>query len=112
MNPAQKTHRREFFGRVFGAVAAAGVVGAGTSQAQSRPASSTASGADAWINEVKGTHRCLFDFPQHKNGAPLLHILNYLNTYNEAYKSAPGSVGAVGTFYSIGAQSSIAMAFT
>lgn len=67
--------------------------------------------ADAWIQEVKGTHRCLFDFPQHKNGFPLLHILNYLNTYNEAYKSAPGSVGAVGTFYSIGTQSSIALGF-
>jgi intracellular sulfur oxidation DsrE/DsrF family protein len=70
-----------------------------------------ASGPDAWIREVKGTHRCLFDFPQHKNGAPLLHILNYLNTYNEAYKAAPGSVGAVGTFYSIGNQSSIALGF-
>jgi len=111
MNPTQTTHRREFFGRVFGIVAAAGVAGAGTSESQSRPASSSASGADAWINEVKGTHRCLFDFPQHKGGAPLLHILNYLNTYNEAYKSAPGTVGAVGTFYSIGQQSSIPMAF-
>jgi intracellular sulfur oxidation DsrE/DsrF family protein len=60
---------------------------------------------------VKGPHRCLFDFPQHKGGAPLLHILNYLNTYNEAYKMGPGTVGAVGTFYSIGTQSSIALAF-
>jgi hypothetical protein len=111
MNPAEGTHRRHFFGRLFGVVAAAGVAGAGTGRAQSRPAGSAASGADAWINDVKGTHRCLFDFPQHKNGAPLLHVLNYLNTYNEAYKSAPGSVGAVGTFYSIGQQSSIPMAF-
>jgi intracellular sulfur oxidation DsrE/DsrF family protein len=106
----QSSHRRQFMGRLFGVVAAAGV-GAGTSDAQSRPAGSTASGADAWINEVKGVHRCLFDFPQHKNGAPLLHILNYLNTYSEAYKSAPGSVGAVGTFYSIGPQASISLAF-
>ena len=111
MNSSWNAHRREFFGRVFGAVAAAGFAGAGTSQAQGRPSSSTASGADAWMNEVRGTHRCLFDFPQHKSGAPLLHILNYLNTYNEAYKSSPGSVGAVGTFYSIGQQSSISMAF-
>jgi hypothetical protein len=111
MNACQIPHRREFFGRVLGVMAAAGVVGAGTSDAQSRPQSGAASGADAWLNEVKGTHRCLFDFPQHKNGAPLLHILNYLNTYQDAYKSAPGSVGAVGTFYSIGQQSSIALAF-
>jgi intracellular sulfur oxidation DsrE/DsrF family protein len=60
---------------------------------------------------VKGTHRCLFDFPQHKNGFPQLHILNYLNTYATAYKAAPGQVGAVGTFYSVGTQSSIPLAF-
>jgi len=110
MNADRTRGRREFIGRVLGAVTAAGVAGAGTGNAQNMPAHSAA-GPDAWISAVKGTHRCLFDFPQHKNGAPLLHILNYLNTYHEAYKSAPGSAGAVGTFYSIGPQSSIAMAF-
>lgn len=70
------------------------------------------SGPDAWIQEVKGTHRCLFDFPQHKNGMPLLHILNYLNTYSAAYKTSAGQVGAVGTFYSVGSQASISLAFT
>jgi intracellular sulfur oxidation DsrE/DsrF family protein len=91
---------------MFGAAAAAGfsLTGARTANAQE-------SGADDWIKEVKGTHRCLFDFPQHKNGMPLLHILNYLNTYNTAYKTTPGQVGAVGTFYSIGNQSSIPLAF-
>jgi intracellular sulfur oxidation DsrE/DsrF family protein len=69
------------------------------------------SGPDDWIGEVKGTHRCLFDFPQHKNGYPLLHILNYLNTYATAYKTGAGQVGAVGTFYSVGSQASIALAF-
>src|SRR4051812_46096168 len=67
--------------------------------------------ADAWIQEVKGTHRCLFDFPQHKNGFPQLHILNYLNTYATAYKATPGQVGAVGTFYSAGSQASIPLGF-
>jgi intracellular sulfur oxidation DsrE/DsrF family protein len=60
---------------------------------------------------VKGTHRCLFDFPQHKNGMPLLHILNYINTYQAAYGTGAGAVGAVGTFYSVGTQSSIPLAF-
>ena len=103
--------RRGFLGRVFGAAATASLAGAHASSAQTRPASAAAPGPDAWLNEVKGTHRCLFDFPQHKNGAPLLHILNYLNTYHEAFKAAPGTVGAVGTFYSIGTQSSIPLAF-
>src|SRR4051794_32326429 len=94
-------NRRGFLGRLLGGVAAAASL---SSAAEAQPAA-VPSGPDAWIRDVKGTHRCLFDFPQHKNGAPLLHILNYLNTYREAYKSAPGSVGAVGTFYSIGNQS-------
>jgi intracellular sulfur oxidation DsrE/DsrF family protein len=42
---------------------------------------------------------------------PLLHILNYLNTYAAAYKTGPGQVGAVGTFYSAGRQASIPLAF-
>jgi len=100
------SNRRGFLGRMFGAAAAAGLSVAGT-----RVASAQETGADDWIKEVKGTHRCLFDFPQHKNGFPQLHILNYLNTYATAYKASPGQVGAVGTFYSVGTQSSIPLAF-
>jgi len=42
---------------------------------------------------------------------PLLHILNYLNTYTAAYRAGADQVGAVGTFYSVGSQSSIPLAF-
>ena len=114
MKTTDLTYRRGFLGRVLGLAAGAGVMGVGTTEAQNKApaaAAPAAGGPDAWIREVKGVHRCLFDFPQHKNGAPLLHILNYLNTYNEAYKAAPGSVGAVGTFYAIGGQASIPLAF-
>jgi intracellular sulfur oxidation DsrE/DsrF family protein len=100
------THRRLFLGQMFGAAAAAGL-----SFSATRVAAAETSGADDWIAEVKGTHRCLFDFPQHKNGFPLLHILNYLNTYAAAYKTEPGQVGAVGTFYSVGTQASIPLGF-
>jgi hypothetical protein len=102
-------NRRSFLARLLGA--AAGVTVFATDSASAQSPAMAASGPDAWIKEVKGTHRCMFDFPQHKGGAPLLHILNYLNTYSEAYKVAPGSAGAVGTFYSIGNQSSISLAF-
>src|SRR6185295_13892492 len=68
--------RRHFLGRAFGAVAAAGLSMSGTR------AAAWESGPDDWIKEVKGSHRCLFDFPQHRNGYGLLHILNYLNTYS------------------------------
>ena len=109
------TYRRGFMKRAL-AAGAAGFVGIATAEAQSEKRTAAApaaaaTGPDAWIQEVKGTHRCLFDFPQHKNGFPLLHILNYLSTYKEAYKAGPGTVGAVGTFYALGGQASISLAF-
>jgi hypothetical protein len=105
------TSRRGFLARAASVAAAVTLAPTGPAKAQAQTPHRTPSGQDLWLQEVKGTHRCLFDFPQHKNGAPLLHILNYFNTYQEAYKAAPGTVGAIGTFYSIGAQSSIALGF-
>jgi intracellular sulfur oxidation DsrE/DsrF family protein len=99
-----RNDRRTFLGQLVGAAAAAGFSMTGL-------AAASGSGADDWIGEVKGTHRCLFDFPQHKYGMPLLHVLNYLNTYAAAYKAVPGEVGAVGTLYSAGPQASIPLAF-
>ena len=106
VNSKSNAHRRTFLGGMLGAVAAAGLPIVGT-----RLAAAEEPGHDDWIKEVKGTHRCLFDFPQHNFGMPQLHILNYLNTYNAAYKTTPGQVGAVGTFYSVGTRSSIPLAF-
>ena len=106
MNVSGKTHRRRFLGGLFGSAAAAGVSFGGVREAFAQEAA-----GDAWLKEVKGTHRALFDFPQHKNGFPLLHIFNYLNTYTTAYKAAPGQAGAVGTFYGMGGQASIPLAF-
>ena len=61
MNASSTTHRRGFLGRVLGAAAAAGF-----SIGRTESAFAQASGPDDWIKEVKGTHRTLFDFPQHK----------------------------------------------
>jgi intracellular sulfur oxidation DsrE/DsrF family protein len=107
MTASEKIYRRGFLRRVAGtaAAASASVVAGSVVAAQE-------SKLDDWMKEVKGTHRCFFDFPQHKNGLPLLHILNYLNTYSAAFKVGPGQVGAVGTLYGIGTQSSIPFAFT
>lgn len=98
--------RRGFIGRMIGAASALGV-----SLASPGAAAAQAPAADAWLKEVTGTHRTFFDFPKHSNGVGLLHILNYLSTYSAAYKAAPGTVGAVGTFYGIGPGASISMGF-
>jgi len=106
MNPTAETHRRSFLGRMFGAVVAASLPSLG-----SRVVAAQESGPDDWVKEVRGSHKCLFDFPQHKNALPQLHIFNYLNTYSAAYKTPPGQAGAVGTFYGMGTQASIPLAF-
>jgi len=106
MDASSTTHRRGFLGRVLGAAAAAGF-----SIGRTESAFAQASGPDDWIKEVKGTHRTLFDFPQHKFLFPQLHILNYINTYTQGYKAAAGTVGTVGTFYGIGNQASISLGF-
>lgn len=95
--------RRSFLARALGSAALAGLPVSAL-----KAATTKATGHDAWLNEVKGTSRCLFDFPQHKNGVPLLHIANYLGTYGEAYKV---QAGAVGTLYGMGPQSSIPLGF-
>lgn len=97
--------RRQFLGQIAGAAAAVGVTAA-----LARPAAAE-SAPDAWIGEVTGKNKCLFDFPQHKNAMPLLHIFNYINTYATAYKVDARHVGTVGTLYSAGNQASIMMAF-
>ena len=100
------TQRRGFLGRMFGAAAVASFP-LDVTRATAAPDASP----DDWMREVRGTHRCMFDFPQHRNGLPLLHILNYLSTYAAVYKVAAGQVGAVGTFYGLGGQASISLAF-
>ena len=102
-------HRRGFIGRVFGTAAALTLPMAGLRSASAAQAQGGAQ--DDWTTGVRGTHRCFFDFPRHMNGAGLLHIRNYLNTYATAYNVAPEQVGAVGTFYGMGGGSSISLAF-
>jgi len=104
----ERTDRRRFFGGILGVAAAFGLP---TEVAAAQTTASHGSGPDAWIAEVKGTHRTLFDFPQHRYFFPQLHVLNYINTYMQAYKAGTGTVGTVGTFYGIGSQASIPLAF-
>ena len=100
------TPRRTF---LSGAVAAAAAAALPTGLRAAQPALAA---PDDWIGEVPGQNRCLFDFNAHKHGLPLLHILNYLNTYSAAYGTQAGQVGAAATLYGIGGGSSIGLGFS
>jgi intracellular sulfur oxidation DsrE/DsrF family protein len=91
------TPRRGFLARMAGAVAAVTAGSAFPRAVAAEPAQ--ASPNDRWLDGLTGRHRCLFDFPQHGDGLPLIHVLNYVNTYRTAYGEPASSVNAVGTFY-------------
>jgi len=60
---------------------------------------SSAAPADAWLKKVTAKHRQLFDFPTSGGGIPLVHIMNYYDTWNKAYGVSDKDIDAVGTFY-------------
>lgn len=108
MNPLDPTPRRGFLTRIAGLAAAAtagGAIHASPIEAQAGP-------HERWLTALKGKHRCLFDFPAHGEGVPLIHMLNYISTYRTAYGEPAGTVNAVGTFYGApGGSASIPLAW-
>jgi hypothetical protein len=54
---------------------------------------------DAWLKGLTAKHRQLFDSPAPGGGIPLVHIMNYYDTYNKAYGVRDADIDAVGTFY-------------
>jgi intracellular sulfur oxidation DsrE/DsrF family protein len=86
------THRRGFLGRAA-ALAAGAVATPKLLEATSLPAE------DEWLNRITGSHRQLFDAPADAGGLPMVHILNYLNTYNTAYGVMDSDINVIGTFY-------------
>ena len=101
------TPRRSFIGALAAAAAAVSL----PSRASRVFAAQMDGGHEAWLSDVKGGHKCLFDFPGHNMGFGLVHIFNYVSTYSAAYGAGAGQVGTVGTFYGMGPGSSIAMGF-
>lgn len=99
-------NRRRFLGGAAAAALATGLPWSGLG-ATANPSFSP----DEWLDKLTGAHRCLFDFPEHGDGFPLIHMYNYINTYKAAYATKPGEVNAVGTFYFAGPTSSFPLGF-
>lgn len=55
--------------------------------------------SDRWLDGLKGTHRQFFDSPNPGGGIPLVHVMNYYDTYNKAYNVKDSDIDAVLTFY-------------
>jgi len=107
MTTIDTKNRRIFLGKVLGAATVASLPLAKLSTA----AAAVQNDHDKWLDGITGTHKCMFDFPQHKRGAGLVHIYNYITTYVAAYGADVSDISTIGTLYSVGGNSSIPMAF-
>jgi hypothetical protein len=82
-------------------LAAVGIVATGAiaSTNRSLEAKSIAP-ADAWLKKAAtAKYRQLFDSPTPGGGIPLVHIMNYQDTWNKAYNVPDKNINAIGTFY-------------
>ncbi|HWC73386.1 MAG TPA: hypothetical protein VG454_05560 [Gemmatimonadales bacterium] len=55
--------------------------------------------SDAWLDQLKGKHRQLFDAPDPDGGTVLRHVRNYLDTWREAYGVEDRDVSVIVTLY-------------
>jgi intracellular sulfur oxidation DsrE/DsrF family protein len=101
------THRRGFLGRVVAGAAALTLPWEAAAAAQV----AAQGAADKWLARLTGKHRCFFDFPEHNAGLPLLHIYNYLETYQRAYNVPDSEINTIGTLYFAGPTASLPMGF-
>jgi hypothetical protein len=83
--------------RALLASVAAGLLAVGTLTIAARAGAPAP--ADAWLKGLTAKHRQLFDSPAPAGGVPLVHIMNYYDTWNKAYNVADKDIDAVGTFY-------------
>lgn len=66
-----------------------------------RPASIVSAPApgEEWLARLDGSRRQLFDAPAPAGGIPLVHVLNYYDTYNKAFNTPDTDIDGVLTFY-------------
>jgi intracellular sulfur oxidation DsrE/DsrF family protein len=52
-----------------------------------------------WVRLLTGAHRQLFDMPAPDGGVPLVHVMNYYDTYNRDFGVKDADINGVLTFY-------------
>jgi intracellular sulfur oxidation DsrE/DsrF family protein len=95
-SPTQPVARRSFFQRAS-ALAVAAIAWPRTVSADVMAASQESH--DRWLVALRAPNRTLFDIPSIGDGLGLVHVMNYLDTYNKAYNVKDSDINAVGTFY-------------
>jgi hypothetical protein len=87
-------------------VASATMAAARTGIAASTPSVKASAGSlrepsNRWLDGLKAKHRQFFDAPAPGGGIPLVHVMNYYDTYNKAFNVKDADIDAVLTFYGL-----------
>ena len=55
--------------------------------------------SNRWLEGLTAKHKQFFDAPAPNGGIPLVHVMNYYDTYNKAFNVKDADIDAVLTFY-------------
>ena len=55
--------------------------------------------SNKWLDGLTAKHKQFFDAPTANGGVPLVHVMNYYDTYNKAFNVKDADIDAVLTFY-------------
>ncbi|MEP7381572.1 MAG: hypothetical protein ABI910_07790 [Gemmatimonadota bacterium] len=86
-------------GLVIIAVAGMTIRAAGPLQAAPSTTATSNEPSDHWLDGLTAKHKQFFDMPTPNGGIPLVHVMNYYDTYNKAYRVKDADINAVLTFY-------------
>jgi hypothetical protein len=98
MSTPLNTTRRAAIAMSLAVIATTGIaVGQGTAQA--KPAAASIEPSSHWLDGLTAKHRQFFDSPSPNGGVPLVHLMNYYDTYNKAFNVKDADIDAVLSFY-------------
>ena len=84
-----------------GLAALSPVIASGAKTLYAKPTidTTTTEPSNRWLKGLKAKHKQLFDSPAPAGGIPLVHVMNYYDTYNKAFGVKDADIDAVLTFY-------------
>ena len=101
MSKTRTVARRTAIAASLAIVAGTAIVAArvSTLDAKTAATSSSIEPSNRWLEGLKAKHRQFFDAPAPAGGIPLVHVMNYYDTYNKAFGVKDSDIDAVLTFY-------------
>jgi intracellular sulfur oxidation DsrE/DsrF family protein len=82
-----------------GFITAIAALSAGATLAPPSPSAAESVASDAWLDQLKGKHRQLFDAPDPDGGTVLRHARGYLDVWRDAYEVPERDVSLIVTLY-------------